>query len=303
MCSKEIVNDKNKVNFSCPVCDSKNFKILFPDTLGGKNPQMGYNFSKEHTLTYQIVQCKKCTHAYASPRPRNLVQYYKDIRDDVYLANEDQYLCTYQKVIKTLQQFKTSGTLLDIGCSAGFFLSVAKNFYHVEGCELSSWASEIAETRELIIHKCELSKIKTDKLFDIITLWVVIEHFEYPREEIRHIYNLLNKNGMVCLWTGDISAFPARLLSKNWWYIQGQHIQYFTRKSLTKLFINNGFQELHIGLYPYVMTMSSIHKSLARYPLLHLMTKPFLCNKIIKNLKLTLKLPGEMFAVFIKKSN
>ncbi len=301
MCNKANVTDKNNVNFLCPVCNSKNIKVLFPDTLGSKNPQMDYNFSKEHTLTYQIVQCKTCTHAYASPRPRNLVQHYKDVRDDVYLAGEDQYLSTYHKVIKTLQRFRVSGTLLDIGCSTGLFLSVAKNFYHVEGCELSSWATEIAETRELTIHKCELSKIQTDKLFDIITLWGVIEHFEYLGEEIRNIYNLLNKNGIVCLWTGDISAFPARLLGKNWWYIQGQHIQYFTRKSLTKLFIDNEFKELYIDLYPYVMTMSYIHKSLARYPLLHLMTKPFLCNKIINNLKLTLKLPSEMFAIFIKK--
>lgn len=290
-----------KIDFPCPICASKEYKVVLEDTIGDKYPEFGYDFSPKHNLAYRIVECKNCTHAYASPRHENIWAQYQDIADDNYLQNVEQYTNTFEKVVSKLVEHKDKGSLLDVGCSTGIFLKVAQKHYEVEGLELSSWAVKIARQNGLTIHECLLENMPTDKKYDIITMWGVIEHLEYPDRELKYISNLLKPNGIVCFWTGDISSVPANILGRKWWYVQGQHIQMFTEKSITKLFENNGFKNEYMGWYPYVMTMRSINKSLARYPLLHALSKPFLTNSFMKERKLVIKLPGEMFGIFRKK--
>ena len=151
-----------KVDFPCPVCGSTDLKIVRKDSLGEKFPSFGYDFSAHHNLTYRIVKCAKCTHHFATPRHQNIWEYYADIRDDNYLANQDQYFATFSRVTEELAKYKSSGTLLDVGCSTGIFLTAAKKYYQVEGLELSDWAVKLAEQKQLTIHKRLLKDIPAD---------------------------------------------------------------------------------------------------------------------------------------------
>ncbi|MBW8050445.1 MAG: class I SAM-dependent methyltransferase [Cytophagales bacterium] len=290
-----------KTEFPCPICGVNDIDVVCPDDIGNEKVTFNYDFSKKHNLTYRIVRCKKCTHCYASPRPKDIYKNYIDVVDEAYLANETQYLATFRKGLKKINDYIPSGRLLDVGCSTGIFLTAAKEFYQVEGIELSNWAASIARKKGFNIYKCKLGEMNMNSLYDIVTMWGVIEHFEYPDKEIKNISKLLREGGIVCLWTGDISSCPARLLGKKWWYYQGQHIQMFSKKSIIKLFEDNGFKLLNMSIYPYVMTMKSISKSLARYPLIHRFTKPILSSKFLSDKMITIKVPGEMFAIFKKK--
>jgi ubiquinone/menaquinone biosynthesis C-methylase UbiE len=136
--------------------------------------------------------------------------------------------------------------------------------------------------------------------YDIITLWGVIEHFEYPKDEVKDIFRILKKDGIVCLWTGDVGSLMAGLMGKRWWYYQGQHIQMFTRKSIRRLFKSVGFTTEFMGYYPYRFTSQSLNNSLSRYSVVSKISKPILGSKALSNLQFTLKLSGEMFAIFKK---
>lgn len=289
----------NKVK--CPVCCSEKIYTLYPDTLKDKAPLFNYSFSPEHTLTYQISKCKNCGHAFSVSIPDNFCLNYNDIIDVDYIKSQDQRLLTYRKVIKRLLRLFSFGHLLDVGCATGDFLSIAKSHYEVEGLEPSKWACKIAQEREFIVHNCFLNEIKVANLYDIVTLWGVVEHFENPKKEIEHISKLLKIGGYVCLWTGDIESLPARLLGRKWWYIQGQHIQFFSKRSLTKLFNDSGFEKVTINIYPYVATFQSLAASLGRYPYLGKFIRNIV-NKcsFIRNFSITLLIPGEMFAIFKK---
>ena len=193
--------------------------------------------------------------------------------------------------------------MLDIGCATGDFLSIAQENYTVEGLELSQWSAEIAKKRGFKIHTCTIKELPSDAKFDIVSLWGVIEHFESPKTEVEKIYSILNPGGYVCIWTGDIDSWLARLLGKNWWYIQGQHIQFFSKKSLNRLFSDIGFKTIAIEKYPFTTNLNSLSKSFYRYQRLKSISRIILENRLIRDKTITLKIPGEMFAIYRKDIN
>lgn len=288
------------IEICCPVCTSNAFKVLYSNTLGDNPPVLGYGFTAEHTKSYRIVRCEECGHGYCSPRPSNMDEHYHDIVDAEYLKNQGQRLQTAEKVIKIIKKYCAAGRLLDIGCSTADFLAAAKEEYAVEGLELSTWAAEIAKTRGFKIHNCTLEDLRAYGNYDIVTLWGVIEHLEHPKKDILKIHKLLKQEGLVCLWTGNIDSVTSKILGKKWWWIMGQHIQFFSEESLDRLLSESGFERLYLGKYPYVMSIGSIARSLNRYPILGKIANMVLNISFIANKRITVSVPGEMFAVYRK---
>ena len=289
-----------KVEIPCPVCRSGEYRIMYPDTLGSRLPEFGYDFSPSHTHSYRVLRCRSCRHAYCSPMPANLFENYVSVRDEEYLKNRQQRIDTGERVVSIIRKFKQSGYLLDVGCATGDFLCVASSHFKVEGLELSNWAADIAAEKGFVIHRKRLSALRADGHYDVVTLWGVIEHFEDPAMEIGEIHRLLRAGGIVCLWTGDVDSMLSRLLGRRWWYFQGQHIQYFSRKSIDRLFADHGFVPRAMRTYPYVMTLRSLAKSLGRYRVIGAVARALFDNSRIGEWKVTFSLPGEMLAIYEK---
>lgn len=289
-----------KVDIPCPVCRSIDYRTMYPDTLGEKMPEFGYDFSPKHTNSYRVVRCASCEHVYCSPLPVNLYESYIDVRDEEYLRNRQQRVDTAKRVVTVIRRYKQGGQLLDVGCATGDFLDVANNYFQGEGLELSRWAADISTAKGLIIHRQRLSKFRVEGQYDVVTLWGVIEHFEDPSLEIGEIRRLLRPGGIVCLWTGDVDSVLPRVLGRRWWYFQGQHIQYFSKRSINRLFADKGFMLKEMHTYPYVMTLKSLAKSLSRYKVIGKLAKLLFDNSGIGEWRVTFKLPGEMLAIYEK---
>jgi len=284
---------------TCPICTKTLFDIITEDTLGNSLPYFGYDFKKDSRLTYRILLCKNCGHGFSNPIPPDIYSNYLDIEDQQYIKNQHSRILIANKVLKLIKRHLKKGRLLDVGCSTGDFLSVAKSTYEAEGLELSEWASQEA-IKHGVIHKMLLSELHGAK-YDLITLWGVIEHLENPKIEVQEIYRLLNPNGMVCIWTGDRSSITAKILGLKWWYFMGQHIQYFSKNSLDLLLTENNFIKKAVYTYPYVMSLRQIADSLKRYKFLGHIASLLFDNKYLGSIKFTIKLPGEMFVIYQKK--
>ncbi len=284
----------------CPVCGGKDCRVLRESTLGNSLPQLGYHFTPDHVKAYRMVKCGQCGHIYCSPLPINLFEKYVEIEDAEYLKGEAQRIATAEKVLKTLRHHKSEGRLLDVGCSTGDFLRAAKQYYEVEGIELSAWAAAIARARGLAIHEMPLSEFPADGRFDVVTLWGVIEHLENPGREITQIHRLLRDNGILCIWTGNINSLTARIFGEKWWYFMGQHIQYFSDATLDLLLKRCGFSRVTITSYPYVLSMGAVANSIGRYPLLSGLLSRILKSSVLSERTITFALPGEMFAIYVK---
>lgn len=286
----------------CPICGSSDQQTIFEDTLGNDLPSFDYAFSPAHSKTYRIVRCQSCGHAFSILPKTNVAENYECVIDNEYLKRQDERVMTARNLVTTIRKFASEGKLLDVGCATGDFLSVAREYYTVEGLELSSWSAQLASERGFAIHTCTLDGMQEKEVYDVVTLWGVIEHFESPVNEVLNLSRIVKPGGIVCLWTGDSNSWVARMLGRKWWYIQGQHIQLFTRKSLSKLFGDAGFELVSMKKYPFVTNFRSLNKSLKRYSLISTISGPLLENRVMADRTIPLTLPGEMFAIFKKKS-
>lgn len=299
---------ENKMKFSeidCPVCAANDYRVIFPDTLGQNPPVFGYKWTPEIRRTYRVIRCKVCGHGYCSPRLQEMYSYYCDVMDEGYLENAPLRTESANRVLGKIREYIPSGTLLDVGCGTGDFLQVAKKSFQAEGLEVSNWALHESRKKGLTVHKKILSEFCEGRktLYDIVTLWGVIEHLENPLPDMQRINRLLRENGLVCLWTGDLDSWLAKLLGHRWWYILGQHIQYFSRHSLDALMQRSGFQREFSGIYPYVISCGYLGVRLCPYRFVGPVFKSILGHRLLNKRIFTLYLPSEIFGIYRKVRN
>ena len=226
-----------EIEIICPVCGSKNCQ--------GRYEKWGY----------KIFRCIDCTHVFVDAEipKKELERIYKKKyfeRGGKYRKNKsgenivpDTQAPNYNNRIKLLQRFKDKGKLLDVGCAEGFFLKTAENIYDVEGIEISKHASVCARNSlKLNVKEATLQNFKTNTRYDIITLWDVIEHLHNPIQQLRIINELLKKEGVLVISTGDISSLSAKISGKKWHLMTPpQHLQFFSKKSLINAIERSGF--------------------------------------------------------------
>jgi SAM-dependent methyltransferase len=112
--------------------------------------------------------------------------------------------------------FGKAGRLLDIGCGYGFFLeAMADRGWQVEGIELSRPAAEIARSKGMgTIHSCAVEEIADIGLFDVVTMFYVIEHVADPLQTLQRVRSLLKPGGVLVLRypnTSPLLRFSGRL--------------------------------------------------------------------------------------------
>jgi 2-polyprenyl-3-methyl-5-hydroxy-6-metoxy-1,4-benzoquinol methylase len=283
---------------SCVVCGAESLQEWHPAQIDDPTQvSFSYTFSPEHTRTFRVVRCRACSHAFCSPVPANIADHYLDVRDDEYLKHEPSRRLSARALLEAIGRHQPGGRLLDVGCATGDFLAEARERgYQAEGLELSEWSSQLAGQRGIPVHRKYLAELAREQAgsFDVISLWGVIEHFARPREEMGHISRLLKPGGVLALWTGDVDSITSRLLGRRWWYWQGQHIQYFTHRSLIELTQQSGLQHVRTQLYPFAASFETISNSLRRYKLRPLMVPVAKALFAVRPIWY-LRLPGEMF--------
>lgn len=289
----------------CPICGLKKTKELYPSNIDITKLSFTYEFSPQSQKTFRVARCKNCTHVFCSPLPGDIYKNYEDVIDKEYLRHERTRELSAKAVLKVINKYAKGKNLLDVGCATGDFMKIAKDFgYSTEGLELSHWSTQIAIKRGLKVYMETLRSLskRVAKKYDVIALWGVIEHFENPKEEMEYINRILKPDGIIVLWTGNVDGLMSRLLGRKWWYWQGQHIQYFTNKSLSFLAKATGFKSLTTKTYPIAATYEQMKNSLARYKFQKLLL-PFI--KIIFYIKPIwyVRLPGEMLYIARKEKN
>lgn len=285
----------------CPVCSADDPVVLYPDTLGANPPLFGYKWVPGIRKMYRVVRCNACGHAYCSPRLENMYQHYEDVLDEEYLKNEPLRVATAKNVLPVIRKHRPTGRLLDVGCSTGDFLTAARESYDVEGLELSRRALGIARGRGLAVHALTLKDyVESAKPFDVITLWGVIEHLEHPCDELERINRLLKPDGIVCLWTGDMGSLYSKVFGQAWWYMIGQHIQFFSKKSMDEAMGRCGFERAYMGVYPYVMSFRYLAVSLSRYPVIGDVARAAFKWTGLDKRTFILRKSDEMFAIYRK---
>lgn len=151
-------------------------------------------------------------------------------------------------------QIKPNSTLLDFGCSTGYFGAYlkAQKGCTVYGVEISA---DIEEARKVLdgVYSFDLDgewpKEVYEHSYDYLFFGDVIEHLKYPQRTLEKATKLLKKQGKIFISTPNIAHISTRLelMNGNFEYesmgiLDETHLKYFTKRSLEKLVCAAGYK-------------------------------------------------------------
>jgi 2-polyprenyl-3-methyl-5-hydroxy-6-metoxy-1,4-benzoquinol methylase len=153
---------------------------------------------------------------------------------------------------------KNRGSILDIGCGKGnFLLQFSKNFsnWSLYGIEASKNALMFAKEKlpNVHLHEGLFEKNVYDKKFDLIVTLGVVEHLEDPNSFLARAISCLKEDGVIFLDVPNFKLNPADLFVYD-------HLNHFTRETLTNLLNNNGLEIVKIIETPDRLPLFAICK-------------------------------------------
>lgn len=171
--------------------------------------------------SFNIVRCKNCGLVYIDPRPtkEELIDFYlfKSDRDKSHqnIDGDRENIEKFKNKLSIIEKFsKDRGKILDIGCSTGSFLRIARDAgWEVYGIEIDT--NKVAHAKDeygLNVQAKELMETKfPDKYFDAITLFDSLEHMLNPLNTLNEISRILKQSGILILTTPNVSGLLPRL--------------------------------------------------------------------------------------------
>jgi hypothetical protein len=95
---------------------------------------------------------------------------------------------------------------------------------------------------------------RNGKLFDVVSLWDVLEHLSDPKQTLKKIHAMLPSEGLLILNLPMIDTLPARVMGFRWPFYLNVHIYYFTLKTIEALLLETGYEIQ--GVRRYWQTLS-----------------------------------------------
>lgn len=197
---------------------------------------------------YSFTRCKQCGVMYQSVRPvkSDLEARYDDEYFQYEIENEDNFLNLMLQGIEDVGfNLEDRGSLLDIGCATGIFLSYLKRRdWSVQGVEICAPAANYGVERRgvpIVIGDLESAGFK-DSSFDIVHISHVIEHVTDPKAFVSEIFRVLKPGGILYCTTPNIDGFQAKLFKEGWRSAIADHMVLFSVKSLKSLLMSCGFR-------------------------------------------------------------
>ncbi len=158
---------------------------------------------------WRYVQCRNCGLVWIVPRPSvaELAEQYEGYLpvDPGEIAAWDQMMMPVIHSSTHLIKARTGtdgGRLLDIGCGFGFFLREMKNEgWEVEGVEISPAGNRYTRDRlNIPVYDQPLEDLEiADNVFDVVTLFYVIEHVHDPIKLLTEVNRILKTGGFILL--------------------------------------------------------------------------------------------------------
>lgn len=270
----------------CPICSSSSFSPY--------QTVIDYTVSKEQ---FAIVQCQQCGLAITNPRPNpiSIGEYYKS---EMYISHSARKTSLFDWIYRLVRTFTLSrklnlieqkiekGSLLDFGCGTGDFLNHVKTRnWQVAGTEPSELARTKAKNLNLTV-EAHLEKISG--LFDVITLWHVLEHVHDLQKTLLDLTAKLNSGGYMFIAVPNPLSFDALHYKAQWAaYDVPRHLWHFNKKNMEQLLTNSALKleqiiPMKLDAY-YVAMLSEKYQHPTRNGLLNF------CNGAILGFKSNLK--------------
>lgn len=215
----------------CPSCGS-----------AGARPLSRYRAAR-------LVRCQRCRLVFAGtvPSAAELDEYYAGY--PAARALSELTVRRYDQLLESLEPWRRTGRLLDVGCGDGDFLLAAREHgWSVCGSEYGAAPLRRALERGLDVRPAPLQP-RDDDLgsFDVVTSMEVIEHVAEPTEEASRFAALLRPGGCLYLTTPNFNSLSRRAAGPRWRVIEyPEHLNLFTPRTLDGLLSAAGLARISV---------------------------------------------------------
>lgn len=185
-------------------------------------------------------------------KDKELYLYYKnnnEVQAEAHANESEFYRGIYKKGLGDILNVTSLRSVLDIGCSSGFFLDIAKeNGSETYGIELNKNEREIAQSKGHRTWGFTVDKFEENLKFDAITLWDVFEHIKGGIDYLKILNNFLSDTGLVFLQIPNVNALAARVLQSKCNMFDGlEHVNLYNDKTIISVANSAGFEVVSIS--------------------------------------------------------
>ncbi len=252
--------------YTCILCDSDNITSVCQQN----------NF----------FQCSSCGLIFDNPRPslKEIADYYASEQQYVlWLSQEGERDKLWERRLKLIQKYVSSGDLLDVGTGIGQFLVHARRAFDVLGTEISKDAIKISrEKYGLEILEGSIENIFIDRKFDVISLIHVLEHVPFPRQFIESCLHYLKPNGHIFIAVPNDIENIKTVLKKVYAKVFYKGNKY-GKIGLMRIDLKNSQREIHLSHFTSKV-LSHLLKSL-KMEILEVSLDPFSVHRGIQKWK------------------
>lgn len=206
---------------------------------------------------FQFVKCAQCGLLRQNPRLDwpDLLTYYPDdfpshrqqvseIPSKLKRLNKRYGLW---KRVRFINQYKSSGNWLDVGCGTGRLLQEAQLWdqWKLFGLEPISRLAEYTKTKlNIPTYPISFEDFQEDGTrFDIITMWDVLEHLPSPASGIRKVTRLLNQDGYFIFTIPNLNSIWRKIFKQSWiGYELPRHFYLYPPGVLNQMLEESGLQ-------------------------------------------------------------
>lgn len=209
---------------------------------------------------YSIQQCNNCASTYTIPElsEHELSEFYEK---GLYGGKTNRFN-SFVKIVSNIFQAERlrkvscdqkSGSLLDIGCGKGKFMSYAADKrWRVSGIEPAETGSTIAERQVGIPIFRSLDDLENDEPFDVVTMWHVVEHLLEPTEELQRIKPFLKQDGRIFIAIPNFESIQSKLGKSKWSHLDvPRHRVHYTPQSISNLLNSVGYDVQYIDHFSF----------------------------------------------------
>jgi SAM-dependent methyltransferase len=249
------------VRAPCPACASPEWVDIGPSRTNG----------------YRLCECRNCHLLYSNPMTAADSAWYSSswlygMRESHVGVPGGDYKVpwNFSKALDELQM-GSRARLLDVGCAEGYFLYLAqKAGYEVTGLDFNPVSLEVAR-RVLGISTVyqysveELCDRFPGTLFDVITIFEVLEHTADPYQTVRSINKLLKPGGKLFISVPGGRRWPRFFHPEV--DAPPHHLTLWTEEALKELLERAGFRVLSVQAKPLEAEDIGFHLKLRLYGL------------------------------------
>lgn len=219
---------------------------------------------------FLIAECSGCGVLRTLPEmtERELAEFYP--RD--YWGGEEAELDWIRASQKEKTDFVSAcelkgGTVLDVGCGAGFFLrALDQNKWKCFGVETGQ-AAATAAARALgeghIFRGTLIESACADAAFDLVTFWSALEHTNEPRTYLIETRRIIKLGGSLIIQVPNAASYQARMFDGDWFALDApRHRYHFTIQTLSSLLSETGFRLYRTTLFSKAHNAHALRQSL-----------------------------------------